>query len=162
MGSEYDVFGCLPLWVWAIIIVIMVAAITIKKAIETSQRQSTEPTTRRESLQERTDRVKCPFCGEFVMPDAIVCRFCRQSLTTGELLKQGMAAAKAGDKVKARRLLARVVHQDKYNETGWLWLAGAVESDDERRAYLEKVLEINPDNQLARKGIETLSSNNKV
>lgn len=162
MGSEYDVFGCLPLWVWAIIIVIMIAAITIKKAIETSQGQGKEPTTHREPLQKRTARVKCPFCGEFVMPDAIVCRFCGQSLTTGELLKQGMVAAKVGDKVKARRLLARVVHQDKYNETAWLWLAGVVESDDERRAYLEKVLEINPDNQLARKGIETLNSNNNV
>jgi len=75
---------------------------------------------------------------------------------TDDLLKQGIAALKAGQKAEARRLLERVVQQDENNETAWLWLSGAVDTDSERIHCLRETLRINPDNQHARRGLEKL------
>jgi len=75
---------------------------------------------------------------------------------TNDVLKQGIAALKAGQKAEARRLLKQVVQQDKDNETAWLWLSGAVDTDRERIHCLRETLRINPDNQHARRGLEKL------
>ena len=77
-------------------------------------------------------------------------------MTTDDLLKQGIAALKAGHRDVARSLLAQAVEQDKHNETAWLWLSGAMDTDEERYACLEKVLEINPDNEAAKRGMVLL------
>ncbi len=77
-------------------------------------------------------------------------------MTTDDLLKQGFAALKAGRNEEARNLLMQVVEQDERSEKAWLWLSGAVDSDEERITCLEKVLAINPDNKIARQGIEAL------
>mgnify|MGYP001131281106 CR=1 FL=1 len=75
---------------------------------------------------------------------------------TTNLLKQGIAALNAGQKAEARNLLMQVVQQDEHNEMGWLWLSGAVDTDEERRVCLENVLAINPNNGVARRGLESL------
>jgi len=75
---------------------------------------------------------------------------------TGDLLKQGIAALNAGRKEEARRLLMQFVQQDERNEMGWLWLSGAVDTDEDRRVCLENVLAINPNNGVARRGLESL------
>ena len=77
-------------------------------------------------------------------------------MATNDLLKQGIAALRAGRKAEARSLLVRVVQQDKHNEMGWLWLSGAVNTDSDRRICLENVLAINPNNGVARRGLESL------
>ena len=79
-------------------------------------------------------------------------------MDTSTLLKQGIAALKAGQKAEARRLLAQVVQQDKNSETAWLWLSGAVDTDRERTHCLRETLRINPNNQHARRGLEMLES----
>ena len=63
-------------------------------------------------------------------------------MTIDDLLKQGIAALKQGQRAEARSLLAQVVQRDRRNEVAWLWLSGAVETDEERRLCLEQVLEI--------------------
>lgn len=68
-------------------------------------------------------------------------------------LQAGMKALKAGDRENARKLLLQVIKVDERNEQAWLWLSGAVTSQKERRTCLENVLSINPENQLARKGL---------
>lgn len=73
-----------------------------------------------------------------------------------DLLTQGQAALKAGDKARARQLLQSAVQQNPQNETAWLWLAGAVDNDFERAMYLEKALAINPGNAGARKELERI------
>ena len=83
-------------------------------------------------------------------------------MTTDELLKQGIAVLNEGRKAEARRLLMQVVEQDERSEMAWLWLSGAVDTDEERRTCLENVLAINPDNQAARRGLEQLSVKGKV
>jgi tetratricopeptide (TPR) repeat protein len=73
-----------------------------------------------------------------------------------DLLRQGIAAAKAGQREHARDLLMRVVEQDEENGLAWLWLSGVVDSLDDREVCLENVLSIDPDNTLARNGLELL------
>ena len=77
-------------------------------------------------------------------------------MTNDDLLKQGIAALKGGRKTEAHRLLMRVVQQDESNEMAWLWLSGAVDTDEERRICLEKVLATNPNNGIAQRGLEAL------
>jgi hypothetical protein len=76
--------------------------------------------------------------------------------TAHDLLQQGIESLNAGHRTEARNLLAQVVQQDQYNEMAWLWLSGAVDSDDQRRFCLEKVLRINPNNGIAQRGLEML------
>ena len=71
-------------------------------------------------------------------------------------LKAGITAAKAGRWEQARELLLQVVEVDEQNEQAWLWLSGVVPGDEDRRVCLENVLTINPDNELAQKGLARL------
>jgi hypothetical protein len=73
-----------------------------------------------------------------------------------DTLKRAIAAAKAGRKAEARRLLETVLDADERNERAWLWLSDVVESDEERIVCLENVLTINPENEMARKGLALL------
>jgi hypothetical protein len=75
------------------------------------------------------------------------------SLQAKQWLRQGIAAAKAGDAERARELLLQVVDADEYNEQAWLWLSSVVESDADREVCLENVVAINPDNNLAKAGL---------
>jgi len=75
-------------------------------------------------------------------------------MTIDDLLKQGIAALNAGQKAEARNLLLQVIQQDERNEMGWLWLSGAVETDEDRRICLENVVAINPNNSIAQRGLE--------
>jgi tetratricopeptide (TPR) repeat protein len=74
------------------------------------------------------------------------------------LLRDGIAALKAGRREQARALLMQVVEQDDQNEKAWLWLSGAVETDDDRRVCLENVLTLNPGHAAARQGLAKLAS----
>ncbi len=71
-------------------------------------------------------------------------------------LQRAIAAVKAGNKAAGRRLLAEVIRDDPHNEAAWLWMSAATDSDAQRRACLERVLAINPDNQTARRGLARL------
>ncbi|MFC1960105.1 hypothetical protein ACFLYO_05305 [Chloroflexota bacterium] len=71
-----------------------------------------------------------------------------------ELLSQGVAAARAGDKEQARSLFEAVVAQDNANEKGWYFLAMVAADNDDRIEYLQKVLTINPDNARALAALE--------
>jgi tetratricopeptide (TPR) repeat protein len=68
-------------------------------------------------------------------------------------LRAGIAAAKSGQRERARDLLMRVVEQDEENPLAWLWLSGVVDSLDDREICLENVLALDPDNDAARKGL---------
>lgn len=74
------------------------------------------------------------------------------------LLRQGIDDARGGARTAARLKFERVVELDDQNEKGWFWLASVVDTDLERRAALEKVLEINPNNDRARKALSALEA----
>ena len=74
------------------------------------------------------------------------------------LLRNGIAAAKTGDRVQARQVLKRVTELDPNNELAWLWLASVAESLLDARQYLRRVVEINPGNAQAIKGLEIVEA----
>jgi hypothetical protein len=73
------------------------------------------------------------------------------------MIREGINAVKEGNKEEGRALLMKAVELDPYNEEGWLWLSGVVESPDDQRTCLENVLSINPNNDRARQGIAYLT-----
>ena len=75
---------------------------------------------------------------------------------TSQLLRQGIAYAKAGRRQEARDLLLQVVELDEQNESAWLWLSGVVDSDDDKTVALENVLALNPNNEWAKRGLRIL------
>jgi hypothetical protein len=70
-----------------------------------------------------------------------------------QLLREGIAAAKSGQRERACDLLMRVVEQDEENILAWLWLSDVVDSLDDREICLENVLALDPDHEAARKGL---------
>jgi len=72
------------------------------------------------------------------------------------LLREAVAAVKKGDRAVARTLLREIVHGDPRNPQAWLWMAGVAESVAEVTHCLEKVLEVEPDNQMANERLSML------
>lgn len=73
-----------------------------------------------------------------------------------ELLRQGIEAARAGNKAQARDFFEQVTELDENNEKGWFWLASVVDTDEERRICLSNVLHINPSNEKAQRAMAAL------
>jgi hypothetical protein len=74
------------------------------------------------------------------------------------LIREGVAAARAGDLAEARELFQQVTEADPDNERGWLWLATVTNDPTEKRIYIENVLQINPDNDRAQQILFQLES----
>ncbi len=74
------------------------------------------------------------------------------------LIDEGIAAIRADDQMRARQLLSQAVQLDPQNERGWLWLSGALPDAAQRRYCLERVLAINPQNEVAKRGLASLAS----
>lgn len=70
------------------------------------------------------------------------------------LLMKGVAAAKAGDTGLAANLLNRSAELDAGKEVTWLWLASVAEASEDKLAYLQRVLDLNPLNEQAVKGFK--------
>ncbi len=75
-----------------------------------------------------------------------------------DLLQQAIAAARAGQKEEARRLLVQVLKANPRNETAWLWMSAVVETPAERIHCLKQVLAINPQNEMAHRGLRALGA----
>ncbi len=73
-----------------------------------------------------------------------------------ETLRQGVEAARAGEKLAARRLLQQVLMVDRRNEVALMWMASVSDTLEDRRAYLKRALQVNPDNERARQALERL------
>lgn len=73
-----------------------------------------------------------------------------------KLLVEGAQALVAGRKEEAQQLLMACVEQDEKNEEAWLWLSGAVDEPEDIQVALENCLQINPNNERAKQGLEWL------
>ena len=73
------------------------------------------------------------------------------------LFQDGIASAKAGDKVKARELLIELSQIDTTNEVAFLWLATVAKDAEEASKYTRRVLEINPANDRAKAFLQKLA-----
>lgn len=75
-----------------------------------------------------------------------------------DLLQQAITAARAGQKEEARRLLVQVLKANPRSEMAWLWMSAVVETSAERIHCLKQVLAINPQNEMALKGLRALGA----
>jgi hypothetical protein len=75
--------------------------------------------------------------------------------TVPDLVQWGARMIKQGRTDLARRILRRAVGLDERYEQGWLWLSAVVD-DEEKIACLERVLALNPHNDRAAAGLESL------
>jgi len=66
-----------------------------------------------------------------------------------ELVKEGVAATRAGEKERARQLFLDAVGLDPDNDSARLWLASVAESPREALEHLEHVLMLNPEHEKA-------------
>ena len=73
-----------------------------------------------------------------------------------DLVRQAVSAFKAGRKVEARSILEGVVEQDEGHAEAWLYLSALVDSLEEQEICLENVLALDPTNEKAKKGLETV------
>lgn len=69
-------------------------------------------------------------------------------------LKAGIAAFKAGDRTAARLTLQSALRDDPENISVLLWLAYLSTEFDKRVFYLNRVLEIDPQNERAKQGLQ--------
>ncbi len=67
------------------------------------------------------------------------------------ILNQGIAAAKNGDRENARQLLMQATELDSLSEDAWMWLASISDYPEELVAFLNNVLTVNPANDRAKK-----------
>jgi hypothetical protein len=75
-----------------------------------------------------------------------------------EKLTQAVQLIKAGNKQAALPILKEIVQIEPNNETAWLWLYSSVDNTSQKKYCLQKVLEINPNNQNARNALAKLSN----
>lgn len=73
-----------------------------------------------------------------------------------QFLQQGIAAAKAKQNDQARQLLQNAIRLDPSSETAWLWLSSVAKDDKERAFCLRQMLQLNPENQMALKGLQAM------
>ena len=82
--------------------------------------------------------------------------------TLEEFLQQGIAAARAGQIESARQFFARAIQIDPNNETAWLWMSGVTEEREQRIYCLRRVLAVNPNHEVARRGLSALGAGDEA
>ena len=78
------------------------------------------------------------------------------------LLKKGISAAQDGERAQARTLLITATEIAPRSEDAWMWLASISEYPEELLAFLNNVLDVNPDNQRAAEWRNRVSCRNRV
>lgn len=70
-----------------------------------------------------------------------------------ELLARAINLIKAGQKDQARPLLMSIIQIETANIMAWIWLAECLPTDPQRVRIMQKCLQLNPGNELARKAM---------
>lgn len=73
-----------------------------------------------------------------------------------QLLNLAIGTAKSGNKEAARVMFTQVLSQDPRNERAMLWLASIARSRDERKEWLQRVLNANPNQEYARETLRKM------
>lgn len=74
-----------------------------------------------------------------------------------QLLQMAITTAKQGNRSAARIMFRRVLSEDKNNERAMMWMAKLAETKAERKVWLERVLTVNPNNEVVRDALGRLS-----
>lgn len=70
-----------------------------------------------------------------------------------KMFQEALSAIESDDKVRAKDLLSRLLRIDQKNPDYWLWMSAFVSSSKERRYCLNQVLQFDPQNKDARRGL---------
>lgn len=70
------------------------------------------------------------------------------------LLQQAIELAQNGNRDEAESLIRQSLTENPNNEIAWIWLSGVTRDVLVKREALSRVLELNPDNNLAKQGLE--------
>lgn len=73
--------------------------------------------------------------------------------TDQAMLDEAISAARAGDKIRARDLLTRLLRIDKDYPEHWLWMSAVVETRQEQIYCLQNLLRVDPESVVARRGL---------
>jgi tetratricopeptide (TPR) repeat protein len=68
-------------------------------------------------------------------------------------LMEAIAAARAGDRVKARQLLSRLLKSDSGNPEYWIWMSSVVGTEKEKQYCLESAKNLDPTNRAVLRGL---------
>ena len=74
-----------------------------------------------------------------------------------EMLRSGIEAARNNNHIIARDYFRRVLEIDGENELAWLWMARTADRRSEQRQALQRVLQINPNNEKARAALQQIA-----
>jgi DNA-directed RNA polymerase subunit RPC12/RpoP len=74
-----------------------------------------------------------------------------------ELLREGITAAKNGNREQARRLLTEATRMEGSDARPWIWLSATTDEPEEKRKYLEYAVAADPSDAAARKGLVILT-----
>jgi tetratricopeptide (TPR) repeat protein len=74
------------------------------------------------------------------------------------LLQEAVTAIESGDKERGKGLLIQLLKWDEDHQSAWLWMTHCVAERDVKRECFARVLEINPDNEYALRGIKRLDA----
>ena len=74
------------------------------------------------------------------------------------MLGEAIKAARQGDYVRAKDLLTRLLRGDQNNIQYWYWMSSVVDTQKEKIFCLQNILRIDPENQVARRGLILLGA----
>jgi tetratricopeptide (TPR) repeat protein len=77
---------------------------------------------------------------------------------TPKQLTEAIAAARIGDRHRAREILSGLLRSDSSNAEYWIWMSAVVDSPKERVYCLESALKIDPTNRAAMRGLVILGA----
>jgi hypothetical protein len=75
-------------------------------------------------------------------------------------LDDAIQYVRMGNRERGRQILEEILETDENNEAVWLWLSAVVDSDEDREICLENVLALDPNNGIARRGLEAVQAGN--
>jgi len=78
------------------------------------------------------------------------------SANVDAMVREAKRAIRAGNKSEAQALLLKATELDQSNEQAWMWLSAVVETVEDQMICLENVLQINPSNADAKRGLDLL------
>ncbi len=76
--------------------------------------------------------------------------------TPSTLTQKGITALKAGNRHLAKQFLQAALAENPNDATAWLWMSGVATTVEEKRECLRRVLAIDPNHALAKRGLEAL------
>jgi tetratricopeptide (TPR) repeat protein len=78
--------------------------------------------------------------------------------SSSSMLNEAIAAARTGDRARARELLSRLLRSESSNPEYWIWMSAVVESKREKIYCLESALRLDPTNRAAMRGLVILGA----